>query len=438
MLWDDRPQYPMTFVVQFHFSGAVNRQFMELAFDEAAERHPLVNAIIKPAKQDRDCWVKSRDAELRIDWGGIDDPIDLPDGEAIDVRSESGVRIWIRHNDERAVLTVQFHHCVCDGIGSYQFLGDVMWSYSRYCEGHQGWSEAGQGQWDVANLRDRGRALYNPEYYRTDNGKFGIEWGEVSRLALKPIAKLKPLRGAGPPEQYPFPGICSTTFSRSEYRRIRLAAQERGQTANDFLLEKLFVALREWNRRQGKHGGSYCVLLPMDVREAEANVIPATNILTYAFLRRSRRVLRREESLVTSLRQEMAMLKRDRHRSRFANVIAGAERFPTRLRNFLFGDRCLATAILSNTGDPTRRFHVDLPRENGAIRCGNLLLEDIAGVPPMRVKTRASVSIFTYRRVLKICLRCDPHLFSQEHTEQVLQLYVDTITRELPPPRAPK
>ena len=89
----------------------------------------------------------------------------------------------------------------------------------------------------------------------------------------------------------------------------------------------------------------------------------------------------------------------------------------------------MTTAILSNTGDPTKQFYAQLPKEGQVLRCGNLLLEDVAGVPPLRPGTSVTISIFTYRRELKICMRCDPNQFSEQDTQQLLDTYIDKIVR---------
>ncbi|MFO0939515.1 MAG: hypothetical protein U0930_01990 [Pirellulales bacterium] len=70
---------------------------------------------------------------------------------------------------------------------------------------------------------------------------------------------------------------------------------------------------------------------------------------------------------------------------------------------------------------------MQFPREGSLIRCGNLLLEDIRGVPPMRIHTRVTVSVFTYRRVLKLCMRCDPNCFDTEATGRLLSMYRSEI-----------
>ena len=67
MFVDDQPNYPMTFVVQLDFSGKIDRQLFQKAVDQAMERHPMLRAVVQPAKSSRGLlgvaqvqWMQSR------------------------------------------------------------------------------------------------------------------------------------------------------------------------------------------------------------------------------------------------------------------------------------------------------------------------------------------------------------------------------------------
>ncbi|MEM9413627.1 MAG: hypothetical protein AAGA30_21145, partial [Planctomycetota bacterium] len=169
MLTDDRPEFPMTFVVQLEFSGKIDRPQFEKAIHFALERHPLLTACIGPGKGGKDCWIAAENPHPFVSWGELNQPLDFPDGEYIDLRREIGLRIFVRHNDDHAMLTVQFHHTVCDGIGSYQFLGDVLYEYSRQTVNNNFDEMAAL---DPKRLRERGKASYNMNNFRLPNGKY--------------------------------------------------------------------------------------------------------------------------------------------------------------------------------------------------------------------------------------------------------------------------
>jgi hypothetical protein len=210
-------------------------------------------------------------------------------------------------------------------------------------------------------------------------------------------------------------------------------AQQRGQIINDMLLEKLFETLFQWCHKYGRwwDARNMCVMMPLNLREKDDADISACNIVAHAFIRRTAQQMRDINGFRMGLGNEVLNIKHNRDKILFMHLLAGAQHFyPRTLKASLFVKRSLATAILSNTGDPTRQFHVEFPRENGLIRCGNLTLEDISGVPPMRPGTRATISVFTYRRVLKICMRCDPNQFSESETGELLDLFVFNMRRD--------
>ncbi len=430
MFVDDTPRYPMTFIVQLILRGNLHQEAFNLAIKEALERHPLLTAMIGPGKQNQDCWLNKEDRFPRVDWAAVDDPIEFTESEFIDLRREVGLRIWIRGDDQRAIVTTQFHHSACDGIGSYQFLGDLLYSYAIRTGAD---SLEPPMELPRNRLRDRGRASYDLSNFQLANGKYQRTWKEALKLMVKRNSVLQPPTAKQPPFKRPFPGIQTHEFDKQEYRKLRLLAQQRGQIINDMLLEKLFETLFQWRSKYGPmiDARNVGIMMPLNLRENDDADISACNIVAHALIRRTRRKMRDIDEFRMGLAHQVLNFKHNRHKIPFMHMLAGAQHFyPKTLRASLFVNRRMATAILSNTGDPTRQFHVEFPRENGMIQCGNLTLEDIFGVPPMRPGTRATVSIFTYRRVLKISLRCDPNHFSESNTRELLDLYVTNMCRD--------
>ncbi len=427
MLWDDQADYPMTFVVKMEFDGKINRQAITNALSLALSRHPLLQANVKPAKGKRDCWVAAEQPTVRISWGAIDEPLELPLGEAIDLRQEVGLRVWIRAAEERCTITTQFHHATCDGIGAYQMLGDWLWFYADLVGQPV---ESSLPEFDPLQLRMRVKAAYNVERYRGKNGKITYDRSEAAMMAMQTMQSLAPVRSSEPdaaPEPL-FPGLCDFEFDKARYKKLRHVAEARGQTTNELLIQQLLVSLNTWSEIQGvRQRGQYCIMMPMDLREADTRLSTAANLVTYALIRR--RPSECVDSLegINSLAQELLKFKHTRHITTFMYVMAFLVRLPTWLKRGFVSRRRVATAIVSNTGDPTKRFSASFPSEKGLLRAGNLLLTDINGVPPMRNGTRLTISVFTYRRVLKVCLRCDPKHFTVANSRAFLAHYVAAI-----------
>jgi NRPS condensation-like uncharacterized protein len=432
MSWDDRPEYPMAFVIRLEFEGAIDRDSLEAALPLALARHPLLQANIKPAKRNENCWVAAESPAIPIQWGDLQTPITPTEGEQIDIRRNVGVRIWVRSDGVQSSLITQFHHACCDGIGAYQFLSDWLWFYA---------DKLGQPvenplpPADLKQLRNRQKTCFDLEKYRNAAGK--IQWSvkELLTYSLRNMllmAKPRESKRKRTSQEFAgdFPGVCSFDFDKDQYKKLRLIGERRGQSINELLLERLLVCLNEWNRLQGdERQGRFCIMMPMDLREAETRLTSAANLVTYALIRRDRKDCVESEALVDSLRQEMLQTKHTRHKTHFMNAMAILTRYPRWLKRTVSGRGCMATAILSNTGDPSKRFTTAFPREKGLVRAGNLLLKGIDGVPPMRTGTRLTIAVLTYGRILRLSIRCDPHWFTSDQTREFLNLYANVIQR---------
>ncbi len=426
MVSDDRPNHPMTFIVQLEFSGLLDREALSKAIDDALQRHPLLRANIGRAKQNRDCWIDAGESRTRLDFGDLDQPIQFIDTEYLNLRRETGVRIWVRHNSQRAVVTTQFHHATCDGIGAYQFIGDILYAYAR---------ETGETALEpqkavsAERLRERAKSSFDINLMPQVRQRLRA-WNEARQLLFRRAAVMRPSQTADLHSLQTFPGVHSHIFEKNVYRDLRHIAQDRGQTVNDMLVEKLFVTLMQWQQanRPLLPSNSIVINMPLNLRSAADQDIPACNIVANHFIRCTTRQIQRTQELRDKIAAEMLLAKHERNCSRFMEILAGGYHFiPRTMKVILFLRRSVASTILSNTGDPTRQFYNDFPTSEGRLRCGSLILEDISGVPPMRPGTRVTISIFTYRRRLKICMRCDPTCFSEHDTQQLLKQYIRNI-----------
>jgi hypothetical protein len=151
--------------------------------------------------------------------------------------------------------------------------------------------------------------------------------------------------------------------------------------------------------------------------------MPAANIMGFSFLSRTAEQCDDPDSLLAGIRDETEQIRRYRLSLFFLGMLGAVNAVPGALRRFVRGQRCFATAVLTNLGDPTRRFVARFPRRNGYLVAGNLLLESISGVPPLRPMTRTAIAIITYAGQLTISLCCDPHHFSPADTQEFLNQY---------------
>ena len=133
MLADDRPEYPMTFVMALRLAGEVDRACMEESLREALLCHPLLRAVVDDKNARRPCWVSAGENPVGFDWEQDTESLQCPEGGAIDLQSQPGLRAWARQGENCVELTFQFHHSCCDGIGAMCFHRRCV---AGLCEAH--------------------------------------------------------------------------------------------------------------------------------------------------------------------------------------------------------------------------------------------------------------------------------------------------------------
>jgi hypothetical protein len=428
MLHDDSPQFPMTFILQFEFEGCLDRLIFQDAVDRALVRQPMLRSHIRPAKGGRNCWVATEVYDSQVLWGDWETPIDQPvHTDHIDLKHEIGFRCWVRHNHQRARCVFLFHHAAVDGLAAYQFVGDILWFYAT----EMGDQLEPLPEVNPAELRNRLRNNLSPEVLQPSTA-------EQRQLAIERIEQPVQVLACATakysaPDQGSFPDIFNLDFDKEQFKQLRLIAQDRGQTVNDALLESLFVALLQWNHvfSADSPKGTICVNMPLDLRNDAQPQFLAANYVSYALVHRTKEEIS-DPSFAGQLRMELAHLKHRRFNSDFMRFLIET---PVDNNEAIVSLRvntdCLATVVFSNTGDPTRRFWVKLPRSGDGLKCGNLVLADVSGSPPLRKGTRAAVGVLTYQRKLRLCIRSDRDFMNAAQAKLFLEHFAELfVTNE--------
>ena len=427
-LLDDRPDYPMTFASHIFFSGLICQESFHAALVESLELHPLLRAYVRPAKRGKLCFVQKDDAFPHVDWGPIDQPMAFTQSEAIDLAREVGLRVWVRSGEERSELVLQFHHACCDGTGAHRFIGDLLAAYGRRTA--EGGKLPCPATYNPQLIKQRRVKLAHELEYGTPTSVIRRSLGEGVGVFGRRIAPLSPTKNVdGTDAEVTFPGVVSYRFDRAQHQALRDAARQLGGMLNDLLMAEMFRTMREWNAIYGRRSGhNLRIMMPSDMRDKQDYEMPAANMTSYNFVTRHANDCESVADLVGSIHEESNRIKHEQRGRRFIDSIMAAKYVPGLLPLLLSGRRCLSTVTLSNMGDPTRRFLATFPRRKGKVIAGNLTLEHMVGVSPLRPQTRAAVSVVTLYRELHINVRCDPHLMTVGDTRAFLDHYASRLT----------
>jgi hypothetical protein len=391
----------------------------------------LLRAIVDRSRPAKACWRPARSGPV-VDWGRRGEPRTCPDSEAIDLTRIPGLRIWCRADSARTEITFLFHHACCDGIGAMRFIGDVLATYGTLT------ADAGRQPVlepiEPTSIAQRWRvAVKTPEPISRLQAIRATLKETLRWLTRHPTPLASPRRPPQASENAPFPRIRRYTFSVDDSVRLRRWATSQSATLNDLLLRDMFLAIVEWNRRQrpGDPQRWIRINMPTSMRDRSHDPMPAANLMSYAFLTRRPSACRDPQELLRGISWETGVVKRWNLGHFFLAGVSFVFRSPL-LTWLAFGwNRCFATVVLTNMGEASRRLGARFPRDAGRLCVGNLRMDEVYGVPPIRRKTHAGFAITMYAGRLTVSLRWDPAKFDTLGADELLNCYVDRLKESL-------
>lgn len=426
---DDHPACPTTFPMELQFQGRLDREKFEQALTLALARHPLLTARVETKSGEIPRWVAASEMPHQLDWADATQPIDGA-GRFLDLTKTSGLRGWVREGTDRSRLVLQFHHACCDALGGLQFVEDLLVAYSCLVTGQD--CHEVLRPLDVERLRRRDDYGLSDANYRanlrdtltTARIWAGLLFRQPTRLAVNKHNGGTTARAASEL------GYLTHALPSDQVTRLRAVASQSGVTLNDLLLRDLFLAVHDWNRRQGEVGSQRLAInIPVNLRIRDDRRMPAANILGFWFVSRDQSCLTNPSELLRSIHVETEAVKKWRLPLYFLGGLRFATWAPKVMRWALRRDHSFATVVFSNTGRVLAR--TPLKRRNHKIACGNVIVDRITGVPPIRPGTRAAIAVVNYGQEMTINLRCDPTTFDAQDTYQLLAIYVEQIQQTI-------
>ncbi len=431
MLLDDRPQYPMTFPYHLTLSGQIEKGPFQKALDRTLDRHPLLAMKVKKTGTRRWEWQTSEKDTVQVDWGEQGETLGTSEDEWIDLTCGPGLRVWVRQGNDSADLHFQFHHSCCDGVGAMQFTADLLGAYAHLVEGRSG--EPFSEPLDVDSLSRRG-VFSTPPIKEIGWGtylqaRFQGVIGWILRLPT-PLRRPEEAVIPEPEDRSIFANFRSAMIDPARLPLLLEAARARNATLNDLLLCSLFLASVEWDRRQGQKPNRRWVRIsmPSNLRDPGDELMPATNRVTLSFISRRAKAASKPEELLGSFRQETVQIKKTRRGVLFLKWIGRLKKTIGFLPG-LKSKQCFSTVVLSNLGRLESFFDERFPTREGKVIIGKHTLQDAVFVPPFRVSTHASLGVHSYAGQLTISLRCDPHFFTEEHSQEFLDIFLQELSR---------
>lgn len=440
MLTDDRESHPMVFVIVVNISGLLSEIPFREALTELMEAHPLFRCRVQKIPGKGWCWTPIDICPDTLEWPPGDAAAVttcVPPVVSLNIRQKSGLHCKVIVEENNAVVVLYLHHACCDGLGALQVIGEL---FARY-----GQKTAAPGakmpEYEAVNSQ----VLLQRENYETgeaaaERQKKSLKrtLGKISRLLLRApvmLACSADFRRAG--LSAPKPGgsgqsdagaIQSRVLSKSTHRSLRAAATELGVSMNDIFLREMLLQIRDWNRRAGVPFGRRWIRLavPLSMRTSAHERMPAANVVSYALVTRREQDCEDPCELLSSIHQQTSDVLFNREGIVCLKLFRVLRKIGA-MKMFLSLKSVLSTMVLANVGDVRRRFSGRFPLHKGRWIAGNVIIEQIHGVAPVRPNTRVAMSIGDYAGEISISLRTDGRLLNAADSQRFLDDFLKRL-----------
>lgn len=432
MLGDDRSAYPMSCFLRLKFNGSLDRERFEMALRTATSRHALLSSLVRKSGRRQFHWVPANNQTSEVRWLEHPNPSGYPPATHLNVQHQAGLVSHVLSNADSFHFTMQFHHSCCDGAGAFRFLEDLLTVYAN----------------SVGLPSERLPLPMIDEQTLPLRNSFGLTLSRclkfipsqmVGLLGARQFLMRKPVplvpHQLATTDSVPgsnYPAVLGFQFNQVETSSILAAAHRQAVTVNDLLARDLFLALDDFRLRQriGKDTDWLRLAIPMDLRGDWAQNLPAANAVSLVFLDRQRPNCGDPMQLLHGIHKEMDLIKRHQLGFTFLMSLKLRRSLPGGLASAMQKNcECMATSVLTNLGRPFANSH--LPRQDGKIVVGGVVLEAVEVLAPLRPYTCASFSLTTYADQLSIVLHYDIRVLSQNQAEDLLNTYVGFVLNSI-------
>lgn len=425
---DDTPKHPMVIVLSTAFEGALREDVLRNAIARTLQKNPLLTAVV-----DDSGWqlkwrqVEQHDPAIKtIHFDSEYPPVECAQ-RYLNLTEAPGVEFEIRLCATRGTLVTYFHHACVDGLGAIQFIGDVFAEYGQETtsEGHE---RPEIRAIDKGVLRRRGTKRPREHQKRapvlhTLTETFRLFYHRSYRLVGRSSDAVSMNRETEPNILH------SRNLSRAVLKRLKRTAYTKGVTLNDLCM---MVFLQQIDRlsssdAKAKSCDLFRILMPVSMRSPDHDAISAANVVSYVFHNFRREDVRSSDSLLQAIhKRSQQMLHRNEavamlYGFALTRLIPGMFRLSQRLQPDY------ASAALTSVGEVRRILGNRFPMSRGRAVAGDVVIQRIDGVAPVRENTNLTLAVGTYGGELILHLNRNTKVFTAAEAEA----FLDSLTAQL-------
>ena len=423
---DETVEAPMVMVLRIHIEGSLDVPAFREALRSTLWHHPLLRSVIR--LDDRQMqWrlLDHHEPQLHCTCHEGEQPPMGCHPPYMDLTFEAGARFELRSCAERSVLIAYLHHACVDGIGGIRFLADVFALYGQQT------AESDEERPDVqfpdpAALLQRGVV---PKL--GGKGKKWTEWLHgPGRFLLGRNYCIKPRSIRRTPVDESHSMLQTAVLPRSTVVQLRRCAAARRVSTNDLCMLAYLQQIAFWTQSdQSAHGNDlFRILMPVSMRTPQHDRVSAANVLSYVFQPFRRCDCSDSETLLTAIHHRSAEMINNNEGAVVLRLFAFVRQIPGLFWLSKKLQPSCATAVLANVGDLKRVFENRFPLKKGRIVAGNVVIQRIDGIAPLRKHTNVVISFGGYAGELILNLRACPGVMSADEAELFLKQVVSRLT----------
>jgi NRPS condensation-like uncharacterized protein len=425
---DDSPAHPMVIALRTPFEGTLDETAFRVALRETLDANPLLRATVDNSGWQTQ-WRLSEDFEPPLTCHTYETqypPVSCP-LKWINLERETGAVFELRLCATRGVLISHIHHACADGIGAMRFLGDL---FSRY------------GQLTATCDEDRPRvrtpnpavlakrgATRMPGHRRERSAPILHTLLETCRLLFRKNYRFKKDSPVLETKKNEENIIHTQVLPRTIVKQLKKLAAARAVTLNDLLMMVSFQQLADWSAAApgARPNDLLRVLMPVSMRSPDHDEISAANVVSYVFHSYRRHQIHEAQSLLATIHHKSHQMITRNEGAAMLHGFALTRWLPGLywLSQKLQPD--FATAVVTNVGEVRRLFDNRFPMKRGRAIAGNIMIQSVDGVAPVRQNTNITVAFGTYGGELIMHVNRNTSLFSETEADEMAAMLADRL-----------
>ena len=440
MFHDSFKAYPNYITFRAIFSGKLHIQTMLDAVEIALDRNPTFRCRVLK-KNRRLYWVP---AEVETHQSQL---------ECGDVRRYSSfiyrsieelppLQVHIRFNDAETSVAYSADHTVSDGLGGVVFVEEIITTYHNLCierelpvehEANQ-CGKVKLRRLDAKSLLNRGKYNFLSFAFLKKIFRQAVGLVGVYHFLFKKPAPLKPSPQPDVDGELPkvYPQAIYREIRGSKLNELQQVAIDRKVTVNEILTRDLLVSIKFWRERfeVGDGDDLIRVLIPMNTRQFADRRLPATNRVSFIAIDRKQKEINRLIEFLAGIRGQMGAIQYLELQYTFLLMIRFFRWMPGGLNRITSPKKCGGTAVFSNLGELYSRSK--LAKTNaGKLICGNLIVDAIELLGPLRPNTHVNICLHRYAGKLCFTVNYDPRVLDRKEVQSLANIFVRQIERTI-------